>query len=285
MTLGKQKSVIFAGAFASAIALMAGMAHAQEDTSDAVSEATDDTDAVNRLGKIIVQARKREENLQDEPISITALGKDELRDANVFSLEDVAQLTPGVTFRNESGLGEINIRGLAQTDIAGLQSNVGVFIDGVFLNNRSSLDFGNMDLAQIEVLKGPQSALFGRNTFAGAVNYITNPARIGEFDATVEAEVGTDDLYGIKGTINLPLGDVAALRIFGTLGVDRDSMRVVVHVAVPRPNEVDVEAIAALLPYGTVEVMPERGGMDVSVAGDVAVMAVAAIEVFLPARD
>ena len=77
----------------------------------------------------------------------------------------------------------------------------------------------------------------------------------------------------------------AALPIFGTLGVDRDTMRVVVHVAVPRPNEVDVEAIAALLPYGTVEVMPEQGGMDVSVAGDVAVMAVAAIEVFLPARD
>lgn len=95
---------------------------------------------------------------------------------------------------------------------------------------------------------------------------------------------GRDDTKAARRAVEQALQG-ASLPIFGTLGVDRDTMRVVVHVAVPRPNEVDVEAIAALLPYGTVEVMPERGGMDVSVAGDVAVMAVAAIEVFLPARD
>ncbi|MEO0501890.1 MAG: Lin0512 family protein [Pseudomonadota bacterium] len=95
---------------------------------------------------------------------------------------------------------------------------------------------------------------------------------------------GRDDTKAARRAVEQALQG-ASLPIFGTLGVDRDTMRVVVHVAVPRPKEVDVEAIAALLPYGTVEVMPEQGGMDVSVAGDVAVMAVAAIEVFLPARD
>ncbi|MEL6620254.1 MAG: Lin0512 family protein [Pseudomonadota bacterium] len=75
-----------------------------------------------------------------------------------------------------------------------------------------------------------------------------------------------------------------SLPIFGTLGLDRDIMRVVVHVAVPRPEAVDVDAIAALLPYGTVEVRPARGGMEVPVAGDMALMAVAALEVFLPVR-
>ncbi|MEX0311761.1 MAG: Lin0512 family protein [Tateyamaria sp.] len=77
----------------------------------------------------------------------------------------------------------------------------------------------------------------------------------------------------------------ASLPIFGTLGVDRNTMRVVVHIGVPRPEAVDVDAIAALLPYGSVEVLPEHGGVDLRVAGDVAVMAVAAIEVFLPVPD
>ncbi|MEM6372704.1 MAG: Lin0512 family protein [Pseudomonadota bacterium] len=76
----------------------------------------------------------------------------------------------------------------------------------------------------------------------------------------------------------------ASLPVFGTLGLDRAVMRVVVHVAVPRPEEVDLDAIAAVLPYGRVEVVVEQGGLDVPVAGDVAVMAVAALEVFLPAR-
>ncbi len=76
----------------------------------------------------------------------------------------------------------------------------------------------------------------------------------------------------------------ASLPIFGTLGLARDVMRVVVHVAVPRPDEVDADAIAALLPYGTVEVRAEKGGLEVPVAGDTALMAVAALEVFLPVR-
>ena len=76
----------------------------------------------------------------------------------------------------------------------------------------------------------------------------------------------------------------ASLPIFGTLGMARNEMRVVVHVAVPRPEEVDEQAIAALLPYGTVEVRAETGGLEVPIAGDVALMAVAALEVFLPPR-
>ena len=76
----------------------------------------------------------------------------------------------------------------------------------------------------------------------------------------------------------------ASLPIFGTLDVARDTMRVVVHIAVPRPEAVDVGVIVNLLPYGVVEVAVEAGGLDVPVAGDVAVMAVAAIEVFLPKR-
>ncbi|WP_299768552.1 Lin0512 family protein [uncultured Tateyamaria sp.] len=94
---------------------------------------------------------------------------------------------------------------------------------------------------------------------------------------------GRDDTKAAKRAVEQALQG-ASLPIFDTLGVDREAMRVVVHVAVPRPEAVDVDVIAGLLPYGVVEVVAEQGGLDVPVAGDVAVMAVAAIEVFLPVR-
>jgi uncharacterized protein (TIGR02058 family) len=92
---------------------------------------------------------------------------------------------------------------------------------------------------------------------------------------------GRDDNKAARRAVEQALQG-ASLPIFGTLGVDRNAMRVVIHVGVPRPAEIDVEMIAALMPYGSVEVVPEAGGLDVPVAGDVAVMAVVAIEVFLP---
>lgn len=183
-----------------------GGAVAQDSLGDGASESRD---------IIFVKARKREENLQDVPISIRAISQDELRDANAFGLQDIAELTPGLTYRNVAGFAEPTIRGLALQDQLGVQANVGVFIDGVYLNNRSSIEFNNLDLAQVEVLKGPQSALFGRNTFAGAINYTTRNPVFGEFDATLEGEAGSHERLGIKGSVNLPVSDFAAIRVFG----------------------------------------------------------------------
>lgn len=92
---------------------------------------------------------------------------------------------------------------------------------------------------------------------------------------------GRDDTKAARRAVEQALQG-ASLPIFGTLGLSRDSMRVVVHIGVPRPSVVDVAVIAALLPYGSVEVVVEKGGLDVPVVGDVAVMAAAALEVFLP---
>ncbi|MEO0767602.1 MAG: Lin0512 family protein [Pseudomonadota bacterium] len=94
---------------------------------------------------------------------------------------------------------------------------------------------------------------------------------------------GADDTKAARRAVEQALQG-ASLPIFGTLGVDRETMRVVVHIGVPRPESVDVDVIAGLLPYGAVEVVVEAGGLDVPVAGEVHVMAVAAIEVFLPVR-
>ena len=94
---------------------------------------------------------------------------------------------------------------------------------------------------------------------------------------------GRDDTKAARRAVEQALQG-ASLPIFGTLGLERDVMRVVVHIGVPRPEAVDVDVIAALLPYGAVDVVCESGGLDVPVAGDVAVTAVAALEVFLPVR-
>lgn len=199
-------ALLLSTACAVVITFSGGNTAAQEVSGDGASQNRD---------VVIVTARKREENLQDVPISITALTQNALRDANAFGLEDVAQLTPGLQFRQIGGISEPVIRGLAQVDQIGLQGNVGTFIDGVFLNNRSSIEFGNLDLGQVEVLKGPQSTLFGRNTFAGAINYTTRSPSLGEFDATIEGEAGSHDRLGIKGSVNIPLNDFGAIRFFG----------------------------------------------------------------------
>jgi iron complex outermembrane receptor protein len=164
---------------------------------------------------ILVTARKRSEDIQDVPLSVAVVDDEELREANVFSFEDLAATTPGLAFTNVGTLGAPTIRGLAQTDLGAAQTNVGVFLDGIYINNRSGLEFGNMDLARIEVSKGPQSALYGRDSFAGAINYVIRDPELGEFSGYVQGEIGTDDRYGVKGSINLPLGDTAAVRVFG----------------------------------------------------------------------
>ncbi len=124
------------------------------------------------LDQMVVTTRKRAEVLQDVPVAITAFSSEEIKDANIQDLEDIALLTPGLTFTELFGnVGNPVIRGI-NTTIG--EPNVGLFIDGVYQESRSAMNmlFGD-EIERIEVAKGPQSALFGRNTFAGAINYVT----------------------------------------------------------------------------------------------------------------
>jgi len=196
---------------------MAALTAALAAPSSVFAQDADADDSVQtpRGNTIIVTARKREESLQDVPLSVSALDDDALRDANIVSLEDLAAATPGFTFTNTRALGAPTIRGLAQTDGGAIQTNVGIFLDGVYINNRSGFEFGNMDLQRIEVAKGPQSALFGRDSFAGAINYVSREPILGEVEGLVQLEAGTDERAGVRASVNLPLGDNAAIRVFG----------------------------------------------------------------------
>jgi iron complex outermembrane recepter protein len=162
---------------------------------------------------IVVTARKRDESLQDVPIAITALGSDTLQSARVETLQDVAKLTPGLNYtplfgkQNQLPI----IRGVAQT--LG-QLNVGVFLDGVYLSGKAGVDLELNDLARVEVIKGPQSALYGRNTFAGAINYVTaRPTK--DLSGRAEFTIGDNGLYKSVANISGPLSDTLRIRVGG----------------------------------------------------------------------
>lgn len=154
--------------------------------------------------EIVVTSRKREENLQTVPLAITAFSAETLERAAITSLSDVAHATPGLTFVQfgEGRLALPVVRGL--TPVAMGENNVPVFLDGIFLSNRNTLDLEMLDLERIEVVKGPQSALYGQNAFAGAINYVTKKPG-DEFEAYLQGGVGAHEYYQAKGAVSGPL--------------------------------------------------------------------------------
>ena len=183
------------------------MAFAQETTTADASS----NDATT--GDIVVTARKVAENLQDVPLAITAYTDADIKSARITNLADVAKLTPGLNFtplfgrQNQLPI----IRGAAQTFG---QLNVGVFLDGIYLSGKAGVDLELNDLQRIEVVKGPQSALYGRNTFAGAINYVT--ARPSDhFTGRIEGTIGNNSTEKVQASISGPLTDSLRFRVGG----------------------------------------------------------------------
>ncbi|MEM7283070.1 MAG: TonB-dependent receptor plug domain-containing protein, partial [Pseudomonadota bacterium] len=142
--------------------------------------------AQDALEEIIVTARKREESLQDIPIAITAVSATDILEGGLTSLEDISTLASGFYFfnqgQNQPGRynTQLRFRGLNQAQFSPSFETGALFVDGVYvLNGGTSLSL--MDVERVEVIKGPQSAYFGRNTFGGAVNFITRDPNMEEF--------------------------------------------------------------------------------------------------------
>jgi iron complex outermembrane recepter protein len=136
-------------------------AHAQSAQSEAQA---------GTLEEVVVTAQRRSEKQVDVPISITALGQEQLTTANVQNLGDIAQLTPSLRFDNQAGFFQPSIRGIGTSvTTSGGGSNVGVYIDGFYSPNPLAADFQLTNVTSIQVLKGPQGTLFGHNTTGGAI--------------------------------------------------------------------------------------------------------------------
>ena len=126
------------------------------------------------LQEVVVTARKSSESLIDVPLSITAFTAEAIEARGIANLDDVAAFTPGLTFSNVLGdfLPAPVVRGVAPIDING-ELNTAIFFDGVFVSGREGINFNQLDLERIEVVKGPQASLYGRNAFSGAINYVS----------------------------------------------------------------------------------------------------------------
>ena len=156
------------------------------------------------LEEIIVTARKRDESIQEVPVAVTAISSTMIADMNLRDLDDIAKVTAGLIFDPEFSRTSNRpvIRG--QANILG-DSGVSYFIDGVYITG-SINDYNIRDVERIEVVKGPQSALYGRNTYSGAINIITkSPAE--EFGADVLATLSDDSQTEVAASINGPVGD------------------------------------------------------------------------------
>jgi iron complex outermembrane receptor protein len=168
------------------------------------------------LTEIIVTAQKRAQNIQDVPISVIALSAQQLKDGGVSDIKNLQSLTPGltVTSTTSENVTTARIRGIGTVgDNPGLESSVGVVIDGVY-RPRNGVGFGNLgEIEQIEILEGPQGELFGKNNDAGVINIVTKRPST-TFGVTAEATGGNYNDREINASVTGPLGDIAAARFY-----------------------------------------------------------------------
>ncbi len=197
-------------------------------------------DGPTTIDDIIVTAQKREQNLQDVPIVVTTLSQEALDGAGVRDIKDLQILTPGMTVTSTQSEASTTarIRGVGTVgDNPGLESSVGVVIDGVY-RSRNGVGFGDLgELSRIEVLKGPQGTLFGKNTSAGVINIITEaPSFTPGFNA--EATYGNFNAWGVAGSVTGPITDQIAGRLY-VAKRERDGFYDVVTGAGPRQETDD----------------------------------------------
>lgn len=170
------------------------------------------------LEEIVVTARKREESLQSIPISVTAFSADKLFAINATDLTQITRFTPGLSFEQSAFntsfrfLPQVRFRGMS-TNAPQPNSQVGaVFVDGVFIVGGAQ-SISTDDVERVEILKGPQNTYFGRNTFGGAINFVTRTPG-NEFGGEVKAKIETKKSYNFSGSIEGPIvRDVLAARL------------------------------------------------------------------------
>ncbi len=186
--------------------------------SFAQSGSEQDSDAL-MIEEIIVTATRREESLMEVPIAVTAITGDELEKFGVLDITAISQMSPNTILKVSRGTNTTLtafIRGVGQQDpVAGFESGVGLYLDDVYLNRPQAAVMDIYDVERIEVLRGPQGTLYGRNTIGGAIKYVTR--RLNADGPTVEAKFsyGTDNMMDLVLTGSVPLSDT--FRIGGSV--------------------------------------------------------------------
>lgn len=192
--------LLFAVASTSLCALYTSPSYAQQ--GDAVS-----------LEEIVITGRKREESLQEVPVSISVLGENLIADTGILTQNDLFELVPGIYYDEgpDRNAAFPSVRGVQSNEIATNRTKVTAFVDGMpILGSQGAIGFGNV--AQVEVYRGPQSAAFGRSTFGGAINYVTRDPG-DTFEGNVSLEVNDYGRQLVRGGISGPLTDTIGYMI------------------------------------------------------------------------
>jgi len=194
-------------------ALGASMAQAQQAIPAQAAEESSISDQ-----EIIVTARKRNETLLDVPVAVTAISGDALVKRNINSVREAALLSPGLNISSDgAGRAFVSIRGVGVTLVGTVQPGVGLFIDGIYRPNTAYLNNPLLDVERVEVLRGPQGTLYGKNTLGGAINVITRQPG-NSFEARGTASyAGPDDSWLVSGSVSGPIvEDKLAIRVAGS---------------------------------------------------------------------
>ncbi|MBN9465157.1 TonB-dependent receptor [Brevundimonas sp.] len=194
----------------SAVSLTGGAAFAQSATPASATQ----------LDEVVVTATRREQRLQDVPVSVTAVSGEALEKTNFREVSDLQYVAPNVTFSSTNPVsngGGYQVRGVGtQTYDGGVEQTVGLVVDGVVIGlPRDPGATGFADIERVEVLRGPQGTLFGKNASAGVIQIVSKNPRIGEFSGNVDAAYGERNEQIARGAVNIPLGSTAALRVAG----------------------------------------------------------------------
>lgn len=195
-----------------ALAMLATPAYAQ----DAAQQAHEASGQL-ALEEIIVSARKRDESLLQVPLSVTAFSEADVERIGLRSLEDVSSFSPGLYYSEQGsqrgGRSEsvIRFRGMDTNDVTPTRALASVFIDGVYVAGGVS-SIGLDEVSRVEVIKGPQSAYFGRTTFGGAVNFVTRPIA-DSLETRTNLTAAQDNEYDVSGSVEGPLGAGFSARI------------------------------------------------------------------------
>ena len=177
------------------------------------------------LEEVVVTAQKRAESVQDVPIAINAIVGDQLDALGVQGADDLVTLFPNLSLQNNSSINSgVTIRGVGTNNwhITGLQA-VGQYQDEVSLFSQYTSQLGLFDMERVEILRGPQNTLFGRNTTGGAVNYISRKPSTDGIEGYGLTNIGNEGRIDVEGAVNIPLGERAALRVAGQT-VNRDGI-------------------------------------------------------------
>ena len=192
---------------------------------DSAAAATEESDAVDEMDEVVVTARRREESLREVPVAVTALTERAIENAGVEDLADLDAEVPNLTIyaaRGSSSTVTAYIRGVGQSDpLWGVDPGVGVYLDDVYIARPQGALLDVIDVQRIEVLRGPQGTLYGKNTIGGAIKYITKPLDP-EFSASVGVTIGDYSQQDVRGSINLPLGSDALVGRLSVGSFNRD---------------------------------------------------------------